>query len=322
MVEPITTGLAVAATASRALKTVDELTSGVDRLKKRIQPFKPAVRDLQLDYSGRHATLTVYVHAPEGMRRTFSKVEIPVDDGFQLKDIRTGLGQLVRNTARMEDNKMVVRASSLPESCEHLLFTFVAQVGTDVLDHLVSTSVAADPSDSNGEDRYWLASAINHPEILEKIYEDVAIDSVNVSVHVLLRRCFSTAMPEGINRLVQAKADLLRSFDTGDRNLRARAQYSVRRFQKRGLVTEASLAEAIADLISKDTLRDHIYATEPYRLASVDSDDRRVSMIPERIAAEAATDLNYGHRIARGSLIFRREKYKNAIDAKLSKLVR
>lgn len=326
MPEPITGAIgaavvAKAALASKTMESVEGILEGVEVLKKRIEPFKPAVRDLQLDYSDRRAILTVYVHAPLSVRRTFAKITMPVDVGFQLKAIRTGLGELVKGVVTPEDGSLSVRAAKLPESSEHFVFSFEGYLSQDAIGHLVNTNVSAAPLDDEGCDVYWLSSAIQKPEILERIYDGIQVDRVDVSVYVLLSRYFSTALPARLSRILQARHDLLRAEDSGDRNLKSKARHTLKMARRRGTFTERDLAEAIADLVSQRTLSGHVAVTPPYQVTRVDPEERRLSLVPERFTAHAATSLNYQQRTAQGSLKFARDAYKREVSERVAKLV-
>lgn len=49
-------------------------------------------------------------------------------------------------------------------------------------------------------DKYWLNSMIRNVDYFKKIYQELEIDDVNVSVHVGVERCFSTTFPKEMKK--------------------------------------------------------------------------------------------------------------------------
>jgi len=48
--------------------------------------------------------------------------------------------------------------------------------------------------------KYWLNSMIRNVDYFKKIYQELEIDDVNVSVHVGVERCFSTTFPKEMKK--------------------------------------------------------------------------------------------------------------------------
>jgi hypothetical protein len=313
--------IAKAATASSGIKTAADLADTVSRIKKDIEPYASALRDLKIDYLNRTARLTVYVHAPSKISRSVHKIQIRLDGDLKLREVRTSLFERVPLTGTMEGRRFVTKASELPPDCEDFLFMFEGQMSEDALRSMVDVRASADPMVDGGSDVYWLLSTITHPEILEQLYEAVEIDKVNIAVHVALQRHFFTSLPPTVYRVLQAREELFRGVQTGDRSRTRKAEYTIRRSSRQQLFSESNLMAAIAELLSQSTLREHVSATNPYQVDEVDADERRTSLIPERFKVQAGTTLNLSTKIARGSLRFERDAYKGEVSKRIGRLI-
>jgi hypothetical protein len=309
------------AVAAAGMKSAADLAETVARIKKDIEPYSSDLRDLKIDHFARSARMTVYVHAPSTISRAVHKVKIRVDGDLMLREVRTSLFERVPVTGHQEGRLFVLKASDLPADCEDFLFVFEGRLSQDALGSLVDVRASADPMVDGGQDVYWLLSTLNHPEILRRIYDAVEIDKVNVSVHVALQRHFFTSLPPTVHRLLQARDQLFQGAQSGDRSRTRKAEYTIRKSAKRNTFSEADLMSVIAELLSQATLREYVAATDAYQVESVDSEDRRVSLIPENFKVQAGTTLSYGARIARGSLRFSRDAYKARVTELVGRLI-
>lgn len=314
--------VASAATGVTLIKSVPELISAIGEVRKQVEPYSSDVKGLKIDYLSLSVELTVYVKVPDsGISRALHKIRIPTGGPFKFRELRTGLWDRVPIYDFHDGPVFEMKASLLPPSCEDFLFIFEGKLTPEALSGLVVINSSIDPMNENGADVYWLTSAINHPDMLRRIYESIEVDKVNVSVQVLLSRHFFTSLPPTTYRLLQAREQLQTAVQTRDRNLEKKARFTLQKTAKRQVFTENQLLQTISELVSQATLRDHVTASEPYQVVRVDPDEKRTSLIPERFAVQAGTLLDYQHKLAKGTLKFAREDYKKAVADRVGKIV-
>jgi hypothetical protein len=306
--------------AASAIRSVRELTGSIEDIRERTKPFKPEIKSAKVDYLGRSVEMVWVVHVPQGIKRTFRSIELP-SKGLRFSEVRTSLWDVIPNVIVTEGDKISFKAGQLPDSDDHFLVLVKGQLSPDALRHWVSVASSADPLDDNGCDIYWITAAIQDPELLEELYRSVQIDNVDISIHVALQRYFLTSLPPSVHRLLQAQDEIVKAAQTKNRNLRARAEHTIRHYSKSGVLSQTQIAKLVAELVSQTTLRKHVRTTDLYQVLRVDADERRTSLVPERFAVHAGTYLSRARKIADGKLFFARDEYKDSVAEQVKTLL-
>lgn len=308
------------AVAATAIKSVRDLSTSIEDVRERTKPFKPEIKSVKVDYLNRSVEMVSVVYVPPGLKRVLKSIDLP-SKGLRFSEVRSSLWDPIPSVIVSEGDRIVFRASQLPDSDEHFFVLLKGQLSSEALRHWVSVASSADPLDDNGCDIYWMTAAIQDPEILEELYRSVQIDNVDISIHVALQRYFLTSLPESVHRLLRAQDDLVKAAQVKNRNLRARAEYTIRHYSKTGVMSQQQIAQLVGELISHATLRKHVRTTDLYQVLRVDPDERRTSLVPERFAVHAGTFLNKQRKIADGKLTFSREEFKKSVAEQVKTLL-
>lgn len=303
-----------------AAATAAELARAVSKVPKFFEPFRPSIRGLNLDYKDCEAELKVLINVA-GHRRG-KKVIIPTNEQFEIVEMVDSAFNRIERLWKRTDKGLVLKAKDLPHNSDLFLVTLRGPIPRESVRGLVDIHVPATPYVDSELDKYWLATAIRDPEILKIMYQDLQIRGVDLTVNVTVQRCFSTSIPHKMRAVMIASRDLIRASQTGNRELKRKAEHRLRMVSKYIRVTDSEIAVAITSLVSEELFRDYIRATNPYSLSGISPDGATLSPIPKRMNVSVSTNLSYQLKTANGELIFDREKYKDEIGKRLSRLER
>jgi len=168
--------------------------------------------------------------------------------------------------------------------------------------------------------KYWLNSMIRNVDYFKKIYQELEIDDVNVSVHVGVERCFSTTFPKEMKRVLEASQRWTRAGHGRDRNEIQRAWLNLRKVTRTSKIQVGDLIQAIYKLTLGELFTEYLVVDLPYSLEEVKREERFMGLFPEKMSVNAFTDLNLRQPIAKGYLTFKKKKYMKKIEDFLSGL--
>jgi hypothetical protein len=145
---------------------------------------------------------------------------------------------------------------------------------------------------------------------------------VSLDVRVGVKRCFSTTIPYQLRTVLEARTQLIKATESGNRNLKSKMEYRLRTLPKIVKISESDIIQQITELISKDTFGKYVYTEEPFKISKISQEEDRISLIPEFMNVNVFTDLNYNNKIAKGNLAFKREEYKKEIQKEMDNLIK
>lgn len=283
-----------------------------------LEEFEKKVNRIEIDHKFSNINLDIKIKIPNNKRKD-NKLILGNSNVSILSMISSNeLEECGSLWVKDENNRFVIKLDQLPTTTEDFLIRIKNALDRNILEKLIEWKIATDPADDGGKDRYWIYSAIPESEILRSISANLHISNVDAIVKVTVQRCFSTAMPNQLRLILEARNNLLKAVSSGDRNWKARAEYRMKKIQKDAKFNERDIVDVITELLSEKIFRDYISATEPYYIGDISPEHQLISPIPRHVDVDINTNLSMNRLIARGYLFFSRNEYKERI-AKLMK---
>lgn len=306
-----------------AIKEAEAIVSKVMEYKKLFAPLKPDLRNLRLDYRSGDAEMTMHLYVPIGKGRITKKVIVPDVSGFSIVEMYDGVGNRIDRHWKRTSKGLTLSARGLPKDSEHFLLRARGEIPSDGLRYFVETDISTDPFDLKGEDVYWISCALTEMgiEAWKRIYKELMIQNVFMSVRVGIRGCFTTTIPHPLRLVLEARQELDMATSSGDRNRISRARYRMKGLKRVTSKSEKDIVDAIGEMIARPLFHDYVYATDPFKVGQLQGEEWRLSAIPNSMTVEAFTDLGYEQRKATGNLCFRREEYKNDVGKRMNLLL-
>ncbi len=303
-----------------ALAAGDEIAANVERAKKYFKTFKPSVKHLVVNYRTGQAEMKIAFRVP-AKGRIGNTVVLPLSERFRVTEMYDSEFNALDRVWRYSKKGWVMKARALPASSESFMVTLEGSVSSTGLRQFVEVTTPSTPFVGKTEDSYWLHASLTSPELLEAVYQGLEIDEVSVGVRVDVNRSFSTSMPPEIKRALEARSNVLASAVAGSRDDQAKAIYRLRHIHRATKATEADILRMIAALVSRRLFAEYVRTSQPYEVGRIDPDEGRITPIPECVAVDAFTQLNYGRKVAEGHLYFEREEYKAEISKRMGRLL-
>ena len=151
--------------------------------------------------------------------------------------------------------------------------------------------------------------------ILERLWEDLEVEDVDIDVRVGIDRCFATALPKDVRKALEATQELLAAARSRDREKMMKAWYKYRMYARK-IPSIEELNLFVQKVTASDFFRDYITVDRPFRIGEIRRGEVGV-IIPEIMFVEALTDLNLQNPAAIGYLTFKKKLYAEAIKDEL-----
>lgn len=213
---------------------------------------------------------------------------------------------------RVQENQNILSIRDVVSESDEFLLRVEGYVDKSIINDLIYYRMATDPSDDNGKDRYWIFSIIKDPEVLKGLTENFLIEQVNTQIAVLIRRCFSTSLPHQLKIVLQARSDLLKAVQSGDRGWKRKAEFRLKKVEQLSF-DEKDILKTIGELIAEKLFSEYLSITNPYHIGEISPEDSIGTPIPNNINVNLFTKLNAKNDAASGNLYFKREEYKEKI---------
>ena len=297
------------------------LVKQIEDILKAFRPFKPEVRRFRINYLDRSSEIKYFLKIPTGIgRKTHRKVELPATTGFRIDEVLDlDTTDLVNITFDSEGRKWVFNANDFPDS-ERFMVTLKGHVSPEFLNRLVAVNCAANPTRRDNVDCYWIHSALKDVSILERIWDELDIEKVNVDVRIGVERYFSSAIPNEIKRRLEIQKKLLDAIAHGQRNINI-LQYEYRRAVRRTRVSPADLYNIFMKLVSGEFFSEFVRLDDPFMLGTIEPQKQLTSIIPEKVKVGVLSDLNFRLPAVKGQLTFERERYVDAVKTAIEEFV-
>jgi len=294
---------------------IPHILNAIKGIMKSLEPFKPNVNSITINYKNCNSIIEVVVHVPEGVRRRFSKIVLPYP-GFRIKEMRDKTFRRVESLWTYDGGKWVLPTSKLPSSSERFLIVLEGSIPSDFIKHIVRIQPASNRDQTEEEDRYWLSCMLRNVAVLEELWNYLEIDDVTIDVKVGIKRCFITALPKEVKRALEVAREWL---IVGRGRDRAAIYRTWRKY--RGVMRSSPsidrLLEVLYHVTTGSYFRDFVYVDDPFTIGEIKREEVATTPYPERISVEALTNLNIEKPEAKGYLVFKRKRYIESIKNEL-----
>jgi len=302
-------------TAKKALDVVDS----IEKLLEKLGPYKPEIKSMTIDHLNKSSILKMLITAPSGHRRSISDIEIPAYRGYSVYEVFDAISLNKINLPWiLKEGKWVVNGKNLPSS-EKYFIILRGSVDKEALDEIVRVHAPEDPDKDEEEDRYWLHSALNNISILEKIYAELSIERVALSVKIGVQKSFSTSVPEQVRDMLEAgaRADAAMSGRDREEVFRAWLHY---RTAKRSLanISPQVMIDRFKRVLQPEVFVIYLKVPEPYRLEGIIPTS--IGLIPESVGVNVHTDLTFIKPAAEGKLVFKKKEFGQRISSEFEEL--
>jgi hypothetical protein len=166
-------------------------------------------------------------------------------------------------------------------------------------------------------DRYWLKCMIRDVELIEKIWDMLEIEDIDVGIRVGINRCFSTAVPNQYHQKIEALQNYLRAGVGKDRQKVFHTWHEYRMSQKIGDFSPETLMNLITELTKGELFGKYINVEKPYNIGAIRREKEFSGPFPKFMLVQAQTDLDLRKCIADGYLTFSKKKYIDEISNRL-----
>ncbi|MEE9506169.1 MAG: hypothetical protein V3V98_03390 [Thermoplasmata archaeon] len=305
-----------------AFKEAESIVRSVLQYKKLLEPFRPDLRNLRLDYRTGEAEMVMHLYVPTS-GRSGKKVLVPDSAGLSIVDMYDGLITRVDHSWKRTKRGLSLSARNLPKGSEHFILRATGEIPLRGLQHFIETNKSTDCFDLRGEDVYWISCALTDIgiEAWKKIYKELMVQNVTVSVRVGVKACFTTTIPHKLRVVLEARRELILAMSSGNRNRIRKAKYRVDSLKRMSSASEEDVVKEIGGMLARPVFRNYVYATKPFKIGDLQGDELRMSAIPDTMTVEAFADLGYRQKKATGNIHFKREKYKRDVRRRMKKLL-
>jgi len=291
-----------------------------DKIKESFTDFKPETRTMTINYTKGTSTIGLKITAPEGFRKNRNKLKIPAFPGFRISRMSDDVFHELKYLWKEVDGYFILDANQLPSS-ENYLIELEGSVESKALKNLVHIKPATNRDNDDENDKYWLDSSIKQPQLLDKIWDELEIDEVNIGVFVDINKMFGLAFPEEIKDKKAAIDDLLNTAKNFDRNTLFKAALEYKRQERRSRFHPADFYRLISRLTARDVFLKHLDVDKPYDIGDIDKPENFIGIIPQNIKVQAITHLTLRQPTALGYLKFKRKLYEEKIKDEVNRLL-
>lgn len=307
--------------AISTMQSAISLVKQIDGVLGVFRPYKPEVRRFRIDYLTRTSEIKYLLNIPSGLnRKTHRKIELPATSGFRIDEVldldTTGLLKINYDS---KGEKWVFNVGDFPNS-NRFMVTTKGMVSPDFLCRLVAVNCAINPTRKEDCDCYWIHSALKDMSILEKIWDELDVERVNVDVRIGVERFFGSAIPASVKERLKIQSELLNAIQQGKHDiegLKHKYRYSVRKAN----ISPSDLVDLMMHLVSGEFFSNFISLDRPFVLGSVEPHRELTSIIPERVKVNVLSDLNFQLPAAKGELTFKRKDFTDAVTKSIETFV-
>jgi len=302
-----------------SLSDIEKVFEWVNKVKKFFEPFKPEFRDMRINYRTQQSEMSLALNIPNSIRRSMNKIEIPAYQNFQVSEMIDESFSKVQLVWHFDNGKWIMNPLNLPAS-ERYLLKLRGEVPKEIVSDIVRIQPAQNRDQTSEMDKYWLNCVITNVDYFEKIYRQLEVSDVDITVRVGIERCFSTTFSEEFKRVLEASQRWIHAGHGHDRNEIQRAWGNLRRVAGSSQIKVGEITRAIYELTVGKLFVDYLSVDVPYSLGEIRREERFMGLFPEKMSVEATTDLSLKRPIATGYLTFKKKEYTKRIEEFLSKL--
>jgi hypothetical protein len=293
------------------------LVNVVSRAYDFFDDFRPQTKSVRYNYREATSEITFLIEVPDGRKRQFGEVKIPIREGYRLKDMFT-LPEYnpVRAAYTSGEGYISFNPKELPNQSEYIV-TLNGDVEPQTLDEIVHLKAPEDPTRSKKEDSYWIHSAIKRPGVMKDIYDDMQVDNVDISLSVGVQRCFSNSIPEDVLSVFDRTRDLLEASNEDDRNRILTASRRRTRARRDLSTSPAEAADIVRSLATAENIQDYIRVDDPFRERNINPGTPKQHIFPETVSVDVTTDLDLDRQAADGDITFQKKSFEEFVEGKI-----
>jgi len=325
MVDPM--GVAGAAIACKSIldtsksvaKEADEAIGWVSKVKNRLGPFKPEIINFSVNYRSRRSELKLSISVDEGIIRKVKKnIEIPAYQDFQISEMMDDNFHIVEGVWETRDGKHILKTSCLPKTSQRFLIQMSGIIPNSVLQYLVRIQPSANPNRNSSTDKYWIVCHLRDTNILEKWWDQLNINDIDIGVKVVIQRCFTNSVPRDVMDHLEAQREWIRQGYSRriDREAISRAHRKSKVVRARSVLDLDEIYRLLVEIASAKNFKDYVSVETPYQVQNV-FEDKNFDFYPEKMNVDVNTELNFNTPTAKGNLIFRRSDYEDNIRSRI-----
>jgi len=284
-----------------------------DRIKKNFEPFRPETRSMMINFSRKSSTIGLQIKVPDGFRKNHSKIKIPAYAGFTILKMVDEVFHEHKYLWQLIDGFYELDAKNLPSS-ERYLIELEGGIDESALKKLVHIKPAANRDNDEEHDKYWLESSIRQPDVLDKLWDDLEIDEVDIGVYVDIDKMFGLTIPQEMKDKAESIRDLLTFARHLDRNALIRGAIDYKRQEERlPSFNPNDFYSIVNKLTARNFILQHLEVDRPYNIGTIDQPDKFVGLVPQNIKVQTLTTLTLREPTALGYLKFKRKLYMDKL---------
>ena len=297
----------------------DKIFEWFEKIKSCFEDYKPKPKSMIINYSTKTCSLEILLTIDEGFRKNHRKIKIPAYSQFAITKMMDITFTRIEKLWKLIGDEWVLNAKELPAG-DTFFIEITGKIDESNLKNLVHIKQSINPDTDKLVDRYWLDVSLRNPKLLEKVWNELQIDEINVGVKINVNKMFAMRIPA----LLKEKADTVQEFIDagfrGDRGEMFRARSAMRRQAKLTKYTQNDFLNMISNLTTRETLLNYITVENNYRLGDLKQPNYR-GWIPQNIHVQALTMLTLKNYQSIGYLTLKKEQYLKKIDEDIDKML-
>lgn len=306
-------------TALSASIALDKVTSWIPKVMDNLKPYRPDIKNVNIDYLNRNTELGLIINVPNGLRRRIRHIEIPSSSNYRINSIMDGYNQIeLADVVQLDGQKIKIKTDRLSAN-ETFFISLKGKLPQETLDDIVYVQPAKNKDRKGGTERYWLMSMIRNAESIENLWETLNVDNVIAGVDIGIERYLSTNLPPELKKGLEAMNSWTKATYSNNWEDVRRGWLNMRSVRKSRITVE-ELIGIFKKLTTDEFFSDFIDIDNPYFLGEVKNNEP-YHAIPQNIYAEAHTRLTLKQPTAEGYMTFKKENYVECIKKKYDEII-
>ena len=287
---------------------------------EKLKGYRPELKSFRINYQDRTTELKLLLTIPSGLRRHVSSLEIPASDGYAISEVFDAVTlNRINLKWKLKNNNWVADTNELLNIDKYFVI-MKGQVSTEALDQIVKLYCPQDPKRTDDLDVYWIDSAIKDVSILEKIYDELAVDRVSTTVNVGLERQFSSSIPFEIKEYFRTRAEADIHIASRDREPSYKAFRNLKIAQRNiGTLSPSDVYNLTYKVLTPSVFLPYLKVDSPFRITTLTPIEGS-GWYPEKIGVGVQTDLDFRMPAAHGELSYRKIEFAGKLNEMIEKL--
>lgn len=292
-----------------------------DKIKTNFTDFKPETRTMTINYGRKTSVIELALKIEDGFRKNHQKIKLPAYNDYQIIRMKDDSFHNLKFLWQRDGNYWVLDASKLPSS-EWFSIELEGSIQPNILKDLVHIKPAFNRDSDNDTDKFWLDASIKNPTIIDKMWQALEIQDVNVGVLVDVNKLFGLRMPSEIQDKAVMMQKYLRAGLLLDRQNMFRTASAYRQFEREIPFNPNDFLKIIQNLTGREIFMDYLNIDQPYSIGDIDHPKKHDGILPMDVRVQTLTNLTLKNPQSSGYLIFKRQKYLDRLEDEFGKFKR